>query len=328
MEVWKIIVIVLAVLLFFALIIFLLAALCYKAAFGKRYDKNPLLKYFTAKDFNLTDEPFTLGQLRGRIYESPAAEKRNEIIIFVHGMGPGHCAYVTEIAYFCNLGYTVIAADSLGCGESGGKNIGGMYQGVLAAVAAVDFAKKQFGGREIYLVGHSWGGYSVLCASAKRKVDKVVAVSAPSTPVKTLYNAVAQMLSPAIATLLLPWWRLLGFLKFGKNGNLNAAKCAEKSGVPTLLIHGDKDKMVADGNAAIYSATGENTEKIICKGKAHNPYNTAKAEEQLAKLSAALMRCKKMTEEERNKFFSEFDFVAATEEDQTVMQTIAEFLKR
>ncbi|MBD5632701.1 MAG: alpha/beta hydrolase [Clostridia bacterium] len=319
MEVWKIIVIDLSVILFVILLLFAIAALCHKTAFGKRYDKNPLLKYFTAKDFGLTADEFPLGCLYGAIYNG--AKTNGEVIIFVHGMGPGHCAYMTEIAYFCNLGYTVVAVDSLGCGLSLGKKIKGMYEGVISAVDTVDFVQKQFENSKVYLVGHSWGGYSALCASAARKVDKVVAISAPSTPAKTLQCGAKQFIGGLLAAILSPFWWLINLTVFGKKGNANAAKCASNNNTPTLLIHGDSDKIVGKNNAVINKADGKNIQKLIVKGKAHNPYNTVAAEQKLAELSAALRRADK-------DYFSNFDFTAATEEDAAVMSEIVNFLQK
>ena len=169
MEIWQIVVIVIAVLI---VLLLSLAYAAYRFAFWKRYDKNPLLKYFTAADFSLTESLVKIGRLRGKIYLKDGAAERDEVVVFIHGMGPGHAAYTTEIAYFCSLGYTVLALDSLGCGLSGGRNIKGMYEGVKTAVAAIDLARARFPEKKIYLVGHSWGGYSALCASKRRKVEK------------------------------------------------------------------------------------------------------------------------------------------------------------
>lgn len=309
------------------LLLFAFAGLIYHFAFGNRQDKNPLLKYFSASDFSLTADEFTLGKLSGAIYENKSAVPKNGVIIFAHGMGPGHCAYTTEIAYFCNLGYTVVAVDSLGCGFSQGKGIRGMYEGANTVIQTIDFVKRQFAGSKIYLVGHSWGAYSVLCASRERQVDKVVAISAPSTPVKTVYGATSPILSKPFAAVLSPFWYLINFFKFGKRGNSSAVKCVENNSTPTLIIHGDKDAVVSRKHAVYYAAEGKHITKYLAEGKAHNPYNTVAAEAKLAELTRALQNCKKMAKEEREEFFKNFDYNAATEEDPSVMRVISDFLE-
>ncbi|MDE7452804.1 MAG: hypothetical protein K2N22_00160 [Clostridia bacterium] len=144
MEIWKIVLIaVCAAVAFIVLLLLLFAVIVDKIAFGKRADKNPLLKYFTSKDFGLSCEPVSINDakttLHGYIYKKQVTS--NKLIIFCHGMGPGHIAYTTEVNYFCSCGYTVIAVDYRGCNFSDGKNIRGMYSGVRGVKAAIDFAR-------------------------------------------------------------------------------------------------------------------------------------------------------------------------------------------
>lgn len=309
-----------AVLALIFLLLLAFAFLSEKIAFGKRCDKNPILKYFSAEDFNLSAESALLPKgLKGFIYRKDGVPQKSKLIIFCHGMGPGHIAYTTEVAYFCNQGYSVLAVDSRGCNFSDGKNLKGMYSGVQTAVSAIDFAKEK-GYKDIYLVGHSWGAYSALCASAKRKVSGVVAISAPNTPSKTMQEGAAPIISRPLAAALRPFWWIVNFIKYGAKGNSDAAKCAKRNGTPTLLIHGDIDKVVTPNKAAFYKAEGKHITKLLAKGKAHNPYNTENAEKLLAELSAKL----------RNgdiADIAQFDFKAATEEDEEVMQKILKFIE-
>lgn len=324
MQYWIIVLIVIGAII---CLCFVLSTASYLTAFGTRYNKNPLLKYYSASDFNLTAEELSIGGLCGAIYVDEKAQQKSAVVVFVHGMGPGHCAYTTEIAYFCRLGYTVVAVDSLGCGNSAGKSIRGMYQGVKTAVAAVKYVEKRFESKKIYLVGHSWGGYSALCASSEIKVDKVVAISAPSTPVKTLREGAAKFIGKPLAYILSPFWYVLNFFVFGGKGNANAIKHARVNKTPTLLVHGGKDTVVTPQKAVYYGVYGENVTKFIDEAKAHNPYVTVEAETKLAELNAALSRAKKMTEEEKKEFFDNFDYAAATREDSAVMDVIKEFLE-
>lgn len=323
MQPWLIALIVIVVIL---ILLFTLAFFSYQMIFGRRCDKNPLLKYFDAADFKLASDSFRLGKLCGSIYTDKAVKQNDAVIIFAHGMGPGHCAYMTEIAYFCRLGYTVAAVDSMGCGNSAGKSIRGMYEGVKTVVKTVDFINERFKDKKIYLLGHSWGAYSVMCASGQRKVDKIVAISAPDSPVKAAYDGASQAIPKLLALILCPFWYAVGFLKFGAHGNEKASACVRKSGVPTLVIHGDKDNVVELCGSAYSKSNGENIEKYLSEGKAHNPYNTKRAQELLIGLNAKLRSLKKVTAEDRA-YFGDFDFVSATEEDEEVMVKIASYLE-
>ena len=313
-------------------VLFIIAFVCDRIAFGKRADKNPLLKYYTAEDFNLNTQPVTIQDngavLGGYIYTCASVQDNGKLIVFCHGMGPGHIAYTTEIAYFCKRGFTVLAVDNYGCNLSGGKSIRGMYSGALSTIRAIDFARSDEGlkNKPLYLVGHSWGGYSALCASAERKVEKVVAISAPSSPSNVVWHYLTNMMPKPFAALIAYFVTITYCLKFKGKGNTNAAKRASVNGSPTLLIQGDKDYVVDKSVAAYYEANGAHITKYLAEGKAHNPYNTVAAEEKLAELQTALANCRKMSEGERYRFFEGFDFKAATEEDEEVMQVIANFL--
>jgi len=329
-----IIVILLSVVIFIDVAFFIIAAVCDKIAFGKREDINPLLKYFTADDFNLTADPVTVqgkeGALKGYLYTSANVQDNGKLIVFCHGMGAGHIAYTTEIACFCNHGFTVLAVDNYGCNLSEGKSIRGMYSGALSTMRVIDFARadERLKDRPLYLVGHSWGGYSALCASAQRKVEKVVAISAPSVPANVIGEYLSNMMPKPLAALIHYFISITYCFKFNGKGNKNAAKCAQENGTPTLLIHGDKDTAVVRTISAYGEASGENITKYLAEGKAHNPYNTFAAEEKLAELNSALRNLKKMSEGEKYRFFESFDYKAATEEDEEVMRLIVDFLNK
>ena len=315
------------------LLLFALALFAYRTAFGSRCDKNPLLKYFTAEDFSLTAKSVQVNKgkyvLRGNIYTKQGVEKKPTLIIFCHGMGAGHAAYTTEINYFCEMGYTVLALDNRGCDLSGGKSMKGMYSGVSAAKAAIDFARsqEQFKGYKFCLVGHSWGGYSALCASAERAVDGVIAISAPVSPVKTIYYGAKQVLPAFIAAVLCPFLAVADFLHFGLKSNKSAPVCAKRGGAPVLLIHGDRDNVVPIDRSAYAKAKGGNITKYLAVGKSHNPYNTPNAQAMMIELSEKLAALRKMSEKEKE-YFKTFDFVAATQEDGEVMNTVYEFIEK
>lgn len=292
-----------------------------KAAFGSRCDKNPLLKYFSAEDFSLSATELEIisskkYQIRAILYKKEGAPPKDSLIIFCHGMGSGHIAYTTEISYFCNLGYTVLAPDYIGCNLSGGKGTGGFSGGRLTVQFAVEYARKNMPQySKIFLVGHSWGGWSAICAGYAVKADKIVAVSAPDRADKAILAAAASRL-PGFLTVILKPYVLLTC------GDKSAAKLAPQCKCPVLLVHGSNDKTVPPANAVYYKAEGDNITKLLSEGKGHNPYNTERAEQKLAELSAALQNA----EERGAEYFKNFDFSAATEEDPAVMEEIARFL--
>lgn len=314
-----------------ALLLFALSAFAYRTAFGARCDKNPLLTYFTAEHFGLEFSPVEVVSgkipLRGGVYRKGEGENRG-LVIFCHGMGAGHAAYMTEIDYFCGRGYAVLALDNRGCDLSGGKNLKGFYAGVDAAKAAYDFAKgdKELKNSKTYFIGHSWGGYSALCAACERKVDGVVALSAPDTPVGALYCGAAAVLPKWLAAAMKPFIGLICLANYGGKGNESAAKCAGKCNAPVLLIHGDSDTTVPVKRSAYAKAEGENITKTLAQNKAHNPYNTVEAQKLMIELTQNLAAARKMNGEQLG-YFARFDYAAATREDSAVMDGISAFLQ-
>lgn len=320
--------IVLSIVVALIVLMFILAVISDKMAFGKRSDLNPLLKYYSADRFGLEYEQVEIKKgkntLRGMLYGK--GEVGKPLLIFCHGMGPGHTAYTTEIAYFCRHGYQVLAFDSTGSNLSDGKSINGMYEGVKTAVAAIDFAKtdSRLNDMPICLIGHSWGAYSVLCASAERKVEGVIAISGFNSPTRIVQEQASAVISRPLAVALRPFWYVLNVIKFGRRGNATAAKSVKLNGAPTLLIHGDADNIVPIKLSAYEAAEGENVTKYLSSGKAHNPYVTENADSLMQRLIVATMKVKKT--EEDLKFFETFDYEAATEEDEQVMSTMSDFI--
>lgn len=328
MQPWLIALIaVISAVAFVALCLFALAAAVNAVGFSSRCDRNPLLKYFEGKDFGLPEREIEIPKgkilLRGRVYGAPS----QILVLFCHGLGAGHIAYTTEIAALCRAGAQVVAVDYEGCNLSEGKSIRGMCSGTECVLAAIRNIRSnaEFSDKKIWLFGHSWGGYSALCAAQREKVDGVVAISAPDDPVDTLYFSAASILGKPICTLLKPFWRLLNVVRFGKYGNARASARLPVS-VPILLVHGADDNVVPIAYSAFVHAEGDNVQKLLCKGKSHNPYNSSAAQKLIIELSANLSRVRKMTEEERKGYFGSFDFVAATEEDEDVMDAMIGFI--
>lgn len=312
------------------LIIAILYALAFsinKGVFGSRHDKNPLLKYYTAEDFNLSAKQVEIScvknqYIRGVIYKKEEVSQKNELVIFCHGMGPGHIAYTTEIAYLCNLGYTVLAPDYYGSGLSDGKSLKSNSSAVNGVTAAILYAEANLKFEKLYLVGHSWGAYSALCAASKvGTVNAVVAMSAPDKSEKIMYSALIKRMPKFFANLLYPF---LCLACGGESAGKAVTNIVPK--IPVLLIHGEKDPLVPVERSAYFTAKGEHVTKYLSKGKRHNPYNSIAAEKKLSELLNGLSKYKKG--EVSEEFFKIFDFAAATEEDDEVMGEIARFLSK
>ncbi|MCD8308136.1 MAG: alpha/beta hydrolase [Clostridia bacterium] len=323
---WEIAVITIAAALaFIILLLIALALVVHHIAFGHRYDRNPLYVYFSAEDFGLSAEPIEVPSkktaLHGYIYSYGEDTHRDKIIVFCHGLGPGHCAYMTEISYLCRLGYIVAATDYCGCGESPGRKARGFYSGVIAVQDTIRYIRKdpRFAGRKVLLVGHSWGAYSAICAQG----DGVVSVSAPDSP-SILAVTAGSYIPKFIAYAMVPVFKFIDFCAFGSKGTTKCHKAASETDVPMLLIHGELDRAVPLKDSAYTAIPDTKASRYLAPGKYHNPYNTIPAETKLHELSQAAS----LKGEAKEAFCASFDFTAATEEDPAVMQQIADFLER
>lgn len=299
--------------------------------FGKRQQKNAAYKYFSAEELGLHAEPFKVPfgkvQLSGNLCFSGRLEDERVLVIFVHGFGAGSASYTTEISSLVRHGYAVLAYDAYGCNDSPGKSIRSFYSGVRCAVAAFDAACNdvRLKGLKKVFCGHSWGAYSALCAAGKTKVDGVVALSAFDSPVVAVVDAIgaaAGRRAKELAALSMPMFWLINFLKSGAKANARAAVAATKSGVKCLLVHGERDVTVPLSNSAARHAQGANVTSVLLRDKGHNPYNTVEAERILSSLFAA----KFVSEDEKQTFFSKFDWKQATKEDDAVMGAVCDFI--
>ena len=107
----------------------------------KAYRKNLFIRndnpngifYFTPADFDgLQAHPYTFPssmghELKGYFYhyENPIP---NRLVVFDHGMGNGHRAYMREIERLAKAGFLVFSYDHTGCMESGGESTNGFAQ--------------------------------------------------------------------------------------------------------------------------------------------------------------------------------------------------------
>lgn len=309
----------------------------YKNMIYTRCDDTETVFYFSADDFNgLKKKSYvfksSMGHtLQGYIYnyESPIL---NRLIVFEHGFGGGHRAYMKEIEMLCRHGYTVLAYDHTGCMESGGNDTNGMSQSLCDLNDCINTIKKdkQFLGYDISVIGHSWGGFSTLNISALHsEISHIVALSG--------FVSVEEIVNDFFSSAMKPYRKSIMKLEREANPDFvsyNAVESLKSSNTKALLIYSSDDPLVKQRHYEILKnelSAHENISFMLLSKKGHNPNYTEDAVKILGEFSVAraeLLKRNNLTKEDKKIFIESFNWTAMTEQDEIVWKAIFEHLDK
>ena len=303
----------------------------YKGMMHTRYDNVSLSFYFSHKDFDgFQREAYafksSMGHtLQGYLYYYDQF-RDDRLIVFDHGLGNGHRAYMKEIEKLCSHGYRVFAYDHTGCMESGGESTNGLAQSLcdLNDCLATIKADKRFAGLDISVVGHSWGAFSTLNISALHpEISHIVAMSG--------FVSVEEMMKMFFAGPLKGYRKAVLALERSANpkfSTFNAVESLKNSNVKALLIYSENDQLCRRKHYDILKEglnDKENIHFLLVENKGHNPNYTEEAVKLLEvfkKARAKFAKKKNTTKEERAQFLASFDWHKMTEQDEAVWQEI------
>jgi len=169
------------------------------------------------------------------------------IIVFSQGIGTRVIGYINEINYFATNGYTVFAFDNTGCGESEGENIRGLPQSVVDLDCVLTHIENldEYKDENIFLYGHSWGGFAV-CAvnNFNHRVAGVVERSGFNSTTKMIHRVVIERQNKVAANIINPFVKIYEFMKFGKYTNATAVKGINSVDCPIMIMHSYDDEVV------------------------------------------------------------------------------------
>lgn len=304
----------------------------YKKNFIIRYDYEPYLKYFSSKDFDgLKAEKISFKSihgdiLKGNIYYYDGYDK-DKLIVFVHGIGPGHLSYMREIEYLCKNNFRVLAYDMTGTGMSDGDTIYGLSEALADLDYALDYvwSSEELKNLEISVIGHSLGAYASLnIAYYKPNIKNIVAISGFES-LSTLANSFGVNND-----------ELLNYEKSVNPGYATSigieAIDAYKGNM--LIIHSGDDCVVPHtaGISYIHECTANKKVKyLLVESKGHNPNYTKEAVKYMkdimgefnTKINQGLIKA----EQEKIEFFQNVDFYKMTEQDEDIFSQIIDLLK-
>ena len=293
--------------------------------------------YFSAKDFDgLHKEPYIFTAAAGQrlqgyfyFYDSP---EKNRVIVFDHGMGAGHRAYMKEIETLARHGYLVFAYDHTGCVESEGENTNGFAQSLsdLDACLKALKADETLQDRTFAVVGHSWGAFSCQnIAAFHPDITHIVAMSG--------FVSVEAIVNQNFDGALKPFRKAILALEQDANPKYAACHAVEslkKTNAKTLILHSADDPLVKREFHFDVMKNGladqENIRFLLVDGKKHNPNYTTDAVKYKDSFFAILT--KKMKKRELNEeaaedaFRKSFDWNRMTAQDKNVWKEIFDVL--
>ncbi len=303
----------------------------YKAMMFTRCDDTETVFYFSTDDFpGLKKESFPFQAAAGHTLQGYIYRYENSVsgrlVVFDHGFGGGHRAYMKEIEMLCKHGYTVLAYDHTGCMESGGASPNGLAQSLCDlndCITAIK-AEKRFADCDISVIGHSWGAFSTLNITALHpEISHIVAISG--------FVSVEEMLKTFFAGMMKGYRKPVLALEREANPmfvEFHAVKSLLGSNTKALLIYSEDDKMCKREHYDILKeglAGKENVSFLFVSNKGHNPNYTEEAVRYLGefgKARAKLAKNKKATKEDKANFVRSFDWDKMTVQDNAVWEKI------
>ena len=297
--------------------------------FMKRYDLDEGIPFPDLNDFpGLVCEPGSFCNSDGvsiqyfmYYYEGCQSDK---LILFCHGLGPGHTPYTAEIEQLCRAGMRVLAFDYTGCGASGGERL---TSANAPARDAMELIERLDPKEEIIPVGHSFGGYTALTlANYLLRVRRAVVISG--------FVSIADEMMGFVKLRILAN-RVKNYEKklIPRFGALNNRAYLASTQDKLLWIHSTDDPVVSyKYNAAqVIKLKNPNVRVISVENKQHMPQYTREALDTMNAWLGEYYRLvneKKLnTAEEKKAFFNGKPALRMTQPDPAVFGEILSFLE-
>ena len=307
----------------------------YKSQLFSRQDDTNKAYYFSCDDFDgLNRTPYRFKSSKGHMlqgyfysYENPI---ENRIIVFDHGFGEGHRAYIKEIEMLCRKGYLVFSYDHTGCMESEGENCGGLSQSLVDLNNCLTTLKKdeKYKHCTFAVMGHSWGGYSSLNISRLHSdLSHVIVLAGPIS--------VKQMINYNFKGILSGYRSCIYELEKASNPQFIdycATTSLKNTNAKVLAIYSDNDPLVNKEMHYDELTKLPNITCVLSKNKGHNPNYTENAVKLLTQYQKELQRKVKKNELEtfaqKEEFIKSFDWNQMTEQDEEIWDMIYKHLEK
>ncbi len=199
------------------------------------------------------------------------------LVVLAPGFRAESIEYEGVIHTLLQEGFDVFAFNPTGHGNSGGKSSVGFPQIVKDLEATLDFISdnKSFNYNDIFLLGHSRGGYGVCCVINKySNITAAVSVNGADTSMDAIM-AYSTSYVGNIAYGNYPFLSLYENMIFGTElSDISAVEEINKSKTPVFIIQSSADTQIPADKYSIYShyekLTSENVECLLYNKQGSN----------------------------------------------------------
>lgn len=253
----KVLVIIITTLFIFSIISMFATKVIYDSVFIRKNEENRTvateLEYLLEQRQSVS-YPSGEYKLQGYLYDGEKSARA--LIVIAPGFHATADDYLWQIKELLDYGWAVFAFDPTGSGNSEGDSSIGFPQEICDVQATLDYLEgaEYFGYEELFLLGHSRGGYAV-CSVLQYDYDVsgVVSVSGINSAMDGIMGSSVDKVGP-LAYGNYPFLWLYQSMLFGAEmTNLKASEAISDADIPVLIVQGNADKIATKDKYSIYS---------------------------------------------------------------------------
>ena len=249
--------------------------------------------------------------------------RKDKIVLFCHGLGPGHTAYLAEIEALAKYGYRVLTLDFTGCGESGGKYLASMNNPTGDAIDLLNHLSLK---EEVVVIGHSMGAFTALNLVHLRDDIHIAVIISGFLSISSLINSAIKQ--RYIASRICKYERKTNQAFY----DLDNVQYLKNTKDHLFFIHSEDDQMVPYeiGLKAVESFNNPNIKTFKVNNRKHNPNYTDEAVAYMNEVFGryyTLIREKKIrTGNDKIAYFKDVSLPKLVEQDKNIINQIVDFI--